>query len=245
MCVCVCVCVMTSPFANRPSIRKSWDKGETDIIGRFDMLFDGNNRLKLLEYNADTPTVLVESGVAQENWLALKNFDKTLSGVWDKPPVAGLPTQSQHNNTKLVQFNRIEEMLVNVWKRWHARAEYFDPDVDGKDAATTAGSTRPDIHAGSDNVGQQDKNSQKKPHLYFAYPEDPEDNEHAVEEYETVMFLMKTAVEAGLRTEACMKPVFFCFFSLFSRALSFFFFFSFFLFSFLNVEAPRKGIIAL
>jgi glutathionylspermidine synthase len=39
---------------------------------RFDMLWDGENEPKFCEYNADTPTVLIESGVAQQQWLKEK-----------------------------------------------------------------------------------------------------------------------------------------------------------------------------
>ena len=139
------------------------------------MLFDGQGRLKLLEYNADTPTVLVESSVAQENWLALKNYDRSLGNQKKVATFEAAAGTSVENDTWLVQFNRIEEMLVMAWTRWHARAGHFEP--------TTI-----------------------LPHLYFAYPEDPgptKANKDTVEEYETVMYLMKTATKAGLTAEAC------------------------------------------
>ena len=41
-----------------------------DFIGRFDFLWDGEGEPKLAEYNADTPTVLVESAAAQRQWCA-------------------------------------------------------------------------------------------------------------------------------------------------------------------------------
>jgi glutathionylspermidine synthase len=39
------------------------------LYGRFDLRYDGTGPAKLLEYNADTPTGLVESAVAQWYWL--------------------------------------------------------------------------------------------------------------------------------------------------------------------------------
>jgi glutathionylspermidine synthase len=39
------------------------------LYGRFDLRYDGVNSPKLLEYNADTPTSLIEAAVAQWNWL--------------------------------------------------------------------------------------------------------------------------------------------------------------------------------
>ena len=47
-----------------PAIRESWERDEVSIYGRFDFAFDGGLP-KLLEYNADTPTSLVEAAIAQ------------------------------------------------------------------------------------------------------------------------------------------------------------------------------------
>lgn len=43
--------------------------GPPSLYGRFDLRFDGRDAPKLLEYNADTPTGLLESAVAQWYWL--------------------------------------------------------------------------------------------------------------------------------------------------------------------------------
>src|SRR5262245_3716442 len=48
---------------------RSWERRETGIYGRFDLVYDGNAPPRLLEYNADTPTSLVEAAVAQWFWL--------------------------------------------------------------------------------------------------------------------------------------------------------------------------------
>ena len=49
-----------------PAIRKSWANNQTDFIGRFDLSWDGVSPPKLLEYNADTPSLLLESGAVQK-----------------------------------------------------------------------------------------------------------------------------------------------------------------------------------
>jgi glutathionylspermidine synthase len=49
-------------------IRETWEAEPPMVYGRFDLAFDGS-RLKVLEFNADTPTALVESAVAQWYWL--------------------------------------------------------------------------------------------------------------------------------------------------------------------------------
>ena len=44
-----------------PAIRRSWNDGQFDLFGRFDWSWDGINPPKMLEYNADTPSLLLES----------------------------------------------------------------------------------------------------------------------------------------------------------------------------------------
>jgi glutathionylspermidine synthase len=73
-------------------IRKSWDEDEISIVGRFDLLFDGVNPPKLVEYNADTPTSLLEAAVVQWFWLQ------------DVAPEDD-------------QFNSLHEKLIEAWKR--------------------------------------------------------------------------------------------------------------------------------
>ena len=39
------------------------------MLGRMDLSWDGTGPPKLLEYNGDTPSVLVESSAPQLNWM--------------------------------------------------------------------------------------------------------------------------------------------------------------------------------
>ena len=73
-------------------LRHSWADEEITIVGRFDLLYDGVQPPKLLEYNADTPTALLEAAVVQWYWLQ------------DVAP--------DHD-----QFNSLHERLIEVWKR--------------------------------------------------------------------------------------------------------------------------------
>lgn len=73
-------------------IRKSWDEEEITIVGRFDLLYDGAGPPKLAEYNADTPTALLEAAVIQWHWLQ------------DTTPDAD-------------QFNSLHERLIEAWQR--------------------------------------------------------------------------------------------------------------------------------
>ena len=47
----------------------SYHAHELSLYGRFDWVYDGVSPPKLLEYNADTPTSLIESSLAQWYWL--------------------------------------------------------------------------------------------------------------------------------------------------------------------------------
>ncbi|WP_312901575.1 glutathionylspermidine synthase family protein [Chryseobacterium taichungense] len=74
----------------RNYIVTSWEEDHPSIYGRFDFGFDGKN-LKLLEFNADTPTSLYEASVIQWYWL-------------------------QEMFPERDQFNSIHEKLVDYWK---------------------------------------------------------------------------------------------------------------------------------
>jgi len=74
-----------------PLIEASWEGEPPSLYGRFDFAFDGVNPPKLLEYNADTPTSLVEAAVVQWYWL-------------------------QDLFPKHDQFNSLHERLIALWK---------------------------------------------------------------------------------------------------------------------------------
>src|SRR5215469_15593348 len=83
-----------------PSILRSWERDDFSLYGRFDFSYDGATPPKLLEYNADTPTALVEAAVAQWFWL-------------------------QDTRPKADQFNSIHERLIEAWKRWRGNLIHF------------------------------------------------------------------------------------------------------------------------
>jgi len=72
-------------------IKRSWQDGEMSLYGRFDLAYDGQQPPKLLEYNADTPTSVVEAAIAQWHWL-----------------------QELHANAD--QFNSLHERLIDRWR---------------------------------------------------------------------------------------------------------------------------------
>ena len=96
------------PFAAIPLIEKTWELEPPAIYGRFDLAFDGINPPKMLEYNADTPTSLVEAAVAQWFWLK------------DLFPEAD-------------QFNSLHEALIAKWrdlKDWIIGADLYFAHLD-------------------------------------------------------------------------------------------------------------------
>jgi glutathionylspermidine synthase len=79
-------------------IAASWKRGDPSLYGRLDLRYDGKGPAKLLEYNADTPTSALETGVFQWMWLEHAIADKRL------PPDAD-------------QFNLLHERLIESWKQ--------------------------------------------------------------------------------------------------------------------------------
>jgi len=76
----------------QPYLIDTWENDAPSIYGRFDFAFDKNKQLKLLEFNADTPTSLFECGVVQ--WLWMENY---------------------FGDTK-DQFNSVHDKLIETWK---------------------------------------------------------------------------------------------------------------------------------
>lgn len=83
-----------------PAIVASWERDDFSVYGRFDFAFDSASPPKLLEYNADTPTALLEAAVVQWFWLQ------------DTRPTSD-------------QFNSIHERLIAAWQRWGGQALHF------------------------------------------------------------------------------------------------------------------------
>ena len=123
------------PPAWRDRVAESWRAGTPSLMGRFDLAFDGRGPAKLLEYNADTPTALLEASVVQWHWMQQ----------------AVLPATPQAD-----QFNSLHEKLIANWRAlavtWSANTPVHftcagDSDEDRgnldylRDVATQAGVT--------------------------------------------------------------------------------------------------------
>ncbi|RYE13603.1 MAG: glutathionylspermidine synthase family protein, partial [Sphingobacteriales bacterium] len=59
---------MNIPESFIPYIEKTWNEEHPSIYGRFDLCYK-KGKIKMLEFNADTPTSLYEAGLVQWFWL--------------------------------------------------------------------------------------------------------------------------------------------------------------------------------
>jgi glutathionylspermidine synthase len=74
-----------------PLIEQAWKAEPPSIYGRFDLAYDGSGPPVMLEYNADTPTSLLEASVIQWDWL-------------------------EQCHAGADQFNSLHERLVSTWR---------------------------------------------------------------------------------------------------------------------------------
>ena len=84
------------PEAFHDLVERSWKDEDPTLYGRFDLSWNGSGSPKMLEYNADTPTALLEASVVQWAWL-------------------------QESNPEADQFNSLHEKLVERWGEIRAR----------------------------------------------------------------------------------------------------------------------------
>ncbi len=115
-------------------IKQSWERSDPHVYGRFDLRYDGRRPPKLLEYNADTPTSLLEAAIVQWHWL----------------------TDLYPNDD---QWNSLHEKLVERWKQLRdvlpATELHFSwsaADFSGEDNVTTAYMQETAAEAGFDTI---------------------------------------------------------------------------------------------
>ena len=113
-----------------PLIERAWNDEPPALYGRMDFAYDGRS-LKLLEYNADTPTSLVEAALAQWYWL-----------------------QDVHADCD--QFNSLHEKLVAKWKdlaAWSPVHFAHVNQIEGEDLMTATYLRDTAIEAGLETYG--------------------------------------------------------------------------------------------
>lgn len=88
------------PVQAVPLVEASWQARDPHLYGRFDFAWTGKGQPKLLEYNADTPTSLLEASIIQWDWL-------------------------QDVHPKGDQLNSLHEALVARWKEFPESSAHF------------------------------------------------------------------------------------------------------------------------
>ncbi len=109
------------PEAHWPFIAESWRRDDPSLYGRLDLSFTGQGPAKLLEYNADTPTSILESAVFQWTWLEQAIARQMIPADAD-------------------QYNSIHERLIEGWARFGERRHLHltGATEDSEDAGTLA-----------------------------------------------------------------------------------------------------------
>jgi glutathionylspermidine synthase len=118
-----------------PAVAESWKRRDPHVYGRFDLRYDASGPAKLLEYNADTPTSLVEASIIQWNWKTDLHPDDD-------------------------QWNSIHEKLVERWAEVkdllpsnELHFTWSGGDTSGEDHVTVAYLQETAAEAGLDTVG--------------------------------------------------------------------------------------------
>ncbi|WP_320069529.1 glutathionylspermidine synthase family protein [Micromonospora sp. RTGN7] len=100
------------------AVARSLHEGPPSLYGRFDLCYDGSWPPKLLEYNADTPTSLVEASIVQWFWL-------------------------EETRPEADQWNSLHERLVAAWAKIGAglhdrqvHVAWSDEEESGEDQIT-------------------------------------------------------------------------------------------------------------
>ncbi|HZZ46391.1 MAG TPA: glutathionylspermidine synthase family protein [Pseudonocardia sp.] len=116
-------------------VAQSWKRSDPHLYGRFDLRYDGSGPAKLLEYNADTPTTLLEASILQWHWL-----------------------QDTHGGDD--QWNSVHEKLVERWRtiadglpKGELHFAWSGADTTGEDHLTAGYLQETAAEAGLDTVG--------------------------------------------------------------------------------------------
>ncbi|ASO17792.1 glutathionylspermidine synthase [Actinoalloteichus hoggarensis] len=118
-----------------PAVVESWRRRDPHLYGRFDLRYDGSGPAKMLEYNADTPTSLLEAAVLQWHWL----------------------TDTREGDD---QWNSIHEKLVERWGEIadmlpsnEVHFSWSSGDTSGEDHVTAAYLQETAAEAGLNTIG--------------------------------------------------------------------------------------------
>ncbi|WP_424814730.1 glutathionylspermidine synthase family protein [Roseococcus sp. YIM B11640] len=115
-------------------LQRSWRRGDPSLMGRFDLAFDDQaGAVKMLEYNADTPTLAIETAVAQWFWLQDTHPDADQFNSLHEKLLDRFRTLAPLIGAQVLHFAAFEESA----EEW-AHATYFR-DLAGQAGIRTIG----------------------------------------------------------------------------------------------------------
>ena len=95
-----------------PWIADSWRRRDPALYGRFDLAYGGHGPPKMLEYNADTPTALLEAAVVQWYWLEeVKPGCDQFNSLHEKLIAAWAELRRRYAGTPCVHFAAVLDEL--------------------------------------------------------------------------------------------------------------------------------------
>jgi glutathionylspermidine synthase len=115
-----------------PLIERSWNDDEATLFGRFDFSWDGTGAPKMLEYNADTPTSLIEASVAQWHWLkAVKPDADQFNSVHEKL-IARWQEIGEELPSKIVHFSCVADSEEDIGNLDYLRDVAMQGGIDAR-----------------------------------------------------------------------------------------------------------------
>ncbi len=132
------------PEAYRAYVARSWKRRDPYWMGRFDLGYDpATDAVKLLEYNADTPTMVIESAVFQWFWMeAVKPGTDQFNSLHDRlierlREVVARPVAQADGTLYFATLPLTQEECRDATQVWSD--EEFQHGVYFRDLATQAG----------------------------------------------------------------------------------------------------------
>ena len=126
-------------------IKWSWKEDMMSFYGRFDLAYNGAD-IKLLEFNADTPTLLIEASVVQ--WYWLQEYDASLdqfNSIHEKL------VQHIHNCRRYFHSNKLHLTCVSTDEEDFMTTKYME------EAAHQAGMVTEFLYLESLGLNEQDQ----------------------------------------------------------------------------------------
>jgi glutathionylspermidine synthase len=86
-------------------IRTSWDRDDPTLFGRFDLTIGADGQPKMYEYNADTPTSIIEASLAQWFWKEdVRPADDQFNSLHESLIARWRWLKAHHANKRLLHF---------------------------------------------------------------------------------------------------------------------------------------------